>query len=286
MRIAAFAATLLTLAVVVPGCAKHDTAPGQIATRTAEATGAKGGKATGEAGEASESGGSPAATTERMVIKTATLTIESDDPDGAAVKARTVAEKANGFVVESEVQQWSEHANSVSLTLRVPSEKFDGTLDELRKLGDVGSETISGQDVTEEYLDVQAQLRNQKALESRFLELLSQAQTVADTLEVERELARVRTEIDRIEGRSKYLADQVNLSTIHFNANPTPTLAGRTTTIGSEIADAFGDSGEIIAVVIGGLIRFAAAMLPIGILAGLLGLGLRAIIRRRKSKTS
>jgi len=226
----------------------------------------------------------PQSLASRMVVKSATLVLESDDPVEAAARARSAVEEAGGFVVRSDVQPFNANANSVSLTLRVPSARFDSVLMELRKLGDVGSETISGKDVTEEFLDVQAQLRNHKALEARFLELLGQAGNLSETLEVERELARVRLEVDRIEGRSKFLRDQVDLSTIHFTANPTEALARSTPTLGREVSAALGDSGEIIALVVAGLIRFTAGMLPILILAAVVGFGLRAALRLRKAR--
>ena len=219
----------------------------------------------------------------RMVIKTGSLTLEHDDPESLNAQAQQLAEQLGGFVVASNVDEWDDNSNRVTLTLRVPAANFDSVLAALRDLGEVTSETVSGEDVTEEFMDLQAQLRNQRALETRFLALLAQAQTVSDTIEVERELARVRTEIERMEGRAKYLNDRVDMSTVSLTVNPTRTLSAHSTTIGSEVADALGDSGEIIAVVVGGLIRIAAGLLPIGVLLTMFGLAIRAAYRRRKA---
>lgn len=220
------------------------------------------------------------APSERMVIKNANLTIEHDAPQETSEKALAIVAANGGFVVDNTTQNYNESTH-VSMTLRIPSASFETTVQQLRELGEVRTEAITGEDVTEEFMDLQAQLRNQRALESRFVELLGQAATVAETIEVERELARVRTEVERLEGRSQFLNDRVSMSTIALEIRPTSSFGG-TTTIGKEVADAFGDAGEIIAVVIGGLIRMAAGLLPIGVALALLILVFRGISRRRK----
>jgi len=222
---------------------------------------------------------------QRMVIKTATMTIQSDEPEATAARARSLIEQSGGFVVQSDTQTYASNANQVSLTLRVPAEKFDATLQALRELGEPVNESIRGQDVTEEFVDVQAQLRNQTKLEARFLALLESAQTVAETLEIERELARVRTEIDRLEGRSKYLRDQVAMSTINLTVRPTPKLFDDGgPKLGEEIVEAFSDAADLVVIVIGGLIRVAGALLPIGVLLLLFAGAARWLWRRRRGK--
>ncbi len=267
--------TLLTvLILLVTGCSDRESAPmGSVSTTVPATTEASRG------GQASTRGTNPQ---ERMVIKTADVTIESDDPEASSASAQAFAAAAGGFVVQSNTHQWNQNANTVSLTLRIPAAQFEPIMAQARGLGSVKSENIAGQDVTEEFADLQAQMSNQRALEQRFRELLGQTQSVTEALEVERELARVRIEIDQLEGRAKFLSDQVALSTINLNINPSATLSGSTTTIRGEVSDAFADSGKIVAVVIGGIIRTGAALLPIMLILLLAAFSVRAALRRRK----
>lgn len=277
---------LLILALFAGACAKREQEPMVAADAPAPMRKSEAGGDPMAADGAETTSGKPGvAPQERMVIKTASVTIQSDAPEDAAAKARGIVESAGGFIVQSDTQSYGSNANQVTLVARVPAEKFDATLDQLRKLGKPTFESIRGEDVTEEYVDVQAQLRNQKQLEARFLALLETAQTVAETLEIERELARVRTEIDRLEGRSKFLRDQVAMSTINVTVQPAPKLFDdEGPKLGEEIVDAFSDAADLVVVVIGGLIRVAGALLPIGVLLALAGLVVRWLWRRRKSR--
>jgi hypothetical protein len=99
---------------------------------------------------------------------------------------------------------------------------------ELRKLGEVESENVTGEDVTEQYVDLQARLNNFKVVRDRLLKILDErAREVKDILEVERELARVGGEIESIEGRMKYLDRQVDLSTVTINFHEAQVVAAQ-----------------------------------------------------------
>ncbi len=105
--------------------------------------------------------------------------------------------------------------DTVTMTLRVPAEKFDETLNEIRKTSNrVIVETVKGEDVTEEFIDIEARLKTKKALEEQFLEIMKRSNSVEDALNVQRELAEVRGEIEQIEGRKRFLENQASLSTI------------------------------------------------------------------------
>src|SRR6202011_3293944 len=107
---------------------------------------------------------------------------------------------------------------------RVPASQFNASVEEIRHVGGdlskVRQEKISGQDVTEEYIDVEARIKTKKALEAQFLEIMKQAHKVSDALEVQSELANVRTDIERMEGRRRYLDNQSSLSTISVTLQP------------------------------------------------------------------
>src|SRR6185295_6582072 len=102
-------------------------------------------------------------------------------------------------------------------------------------------EKVSGQDVSEEYLDLEARIRSKKALETQFLEIMKQARKVSDALEVQGELADVRTEIERFEGRRRFLENQSTLSTITATLQmPAPLVVATTTGFSHSIKEAFG----------------------------------------------
>jgi hypothetical protein len=220
---------------------------------------------------------------ERKVIRSANISVSVDAPHDKTAEIEGVVETLGGFIVSSSLYGTSESGSS-SLTIRVPADGFHQALDRFRSLGDVRSETVSGKDVTEEFVDLKARLDVQRNLETRYLTLLSEATTIADTLAVEEELARVRTEIERMEGRKQFLQDQVAMSTIQLEV-VSPAQAHDDSALG-EIGEAFADSGEIAVAVVAGAIRVAAALIPIGLILGLLGFAvirLFSSIRDRKS---
>ncbi|HEV3475228.1 MAG TPA: DUF4349 domain-containing protein [Actinomycetota bacterium] len=154
----------------------------------------------------------PSADTE--VIKTADLEvdIEARGFRDAMDTAIQTAARHGGFVVTSVVQ--GTDAKRGSVTLRVPADSFEDALAELRDLGTVQRERISGEDVSQEFVDLEARQRNLEAQEVVLLRLFDEAVSVADTIRIQRELSGVQQQIEEIEGRLRYLRDQTALSTI------------------------------------------------------------------------
>src|SRR5207249_1938122 len=144
---------------------------------------------------------------ERKIIRDANLTIEVSSPADSQRKIFSVAEAHGGFVVTSEMtQQTSDDKSkpemSVNLVVRVPAADFDKAMDEIRAVASrVVQEKRTGKDVTEEFIDLEARMKNQKALEAQFLEIMKRAGKVEDALDVQTHLADVRTEIEKLEGR-------------------------------------------------------------------------------------
>ena len=135
----------------------------------------------------------------RKIIRDANLTIEVSSPADSQRKIFSVAEAHGGFVVTSEMtQQTSDDKSkpelSVNLIVRVPAAEFDRAMEEIRAVASrVVQEKRTGKDVTEEFIDLEARMKNQKALEAQFLEVMKRAGKVEDALEVQRQLADVRT---------------------------------------------------------------------------------------------
>jgi len=175
---------------------------------------------------------------------------------------------------------------TVTLSVRVPAAQFNQVMDEIRAVGArVIQEKVTGQDVTEEFMDLEARIKKQKALELQFLEIMKRAGKVDDALSVQRQLAEVRTEIEKLEGRRRFLENQSSLSTINVTLQP-PTQIVNATGFWYSVRSAFSDGVDVAAGIVLFLIRAIIGLLPIMVLivlpsALLLKLGLRVVRRRR-----
>jgi hypothetical protein len=225
---------------------------------------------------------------DRKIIRNGELTLETESPTEGLRKIAAAAESHGGFVMTSEFKQnavpaGAKPSQSVTVVARVPASEFASALEQIRNAGDrVVQEKISGQDVSEEYLDVEARLRNKKALEGQFLEIMKQARKVEDALDVQNQLADVRTEIERLEGRRRFLENQAALSTITTTLQmPQPIIAATTTGFGTTIKRAFGDAVDTAASIVLFVIQAAIILVPITVFFGLPGWLVWRVLRRR-----
>jgi len=154
---------------------------------------------------------------DRMIIRTANMQLVVDDVRDTMDKITDLSENLGGFVVAS--SSWKEGERVVGqITVRVPSSDFNYAMGVLRSLAvEVNSETTSAQDVTEEYVDLEATLRNLEATETQLLKLMAQAVKVEDILNVQRELSRVQQDIERTKGRMQYLERTSAMSLIQVS---------------------------------------------------------------------
>jgi hypothetical protein len=156
----------------------------------------------------------------RKIVKTADLGLRSKEVRQSAARAQQVAATAGGTVLSSQVYR-SDDSVTADLVLSVPSEEFERVLDELRSLGEkVTTDSISGQDVTEEYVDLESRERNLRATEESLLRLYDRAENVEEALSIQRELTTVRGEIELVQGRIKYLDQRSAYSQITLNIQP------------------------------------------------------------------
>jgi hypothetical protein len=225
---------------------------------------------------------------DRKIIRNAELTIETDTPTDNLRKITSIAEGQGGFVVTSEFKQndggpQTKPTQTVTVVARVPSSQFSEALAQIRAVGGrVIQEKVSGQDVSEEYLDLEARIRSKKALETQFLEIMKQAKKVSDALEVQSQLADVRTEIERLEGRRRFLENQSALSTITATLQmPAPLVAATTTGFGYSIKQAFGDAVDTAASIILFLIQAVIVLIPVALLVVLPVWLVWRVLRRR-----
>jgi len=158
------------------------------------------------------------AETEKKVIKNGNLTLKVDSANNAAQKITEIAKNNKGEVSSSSFYQSANNVKSGSMEVKVPVADFDKAFAEIKKVASlVVRESTSGQDVTEQYIDLQAQLKNRQAEEQSFVKILNQAQKIQDVLDVTAELARVRGNIEQLQVRIKYLESQTDMSTISIN---------------------------------------------------------------------
>jgi hypothetical protein len=232
--------------------------------------------------------------TQRLVIRNADMTIVVTDPVQSSQDIGSMAEEMGGFIVNSYVRQAtfddSVIADRASITIRVPAEQLDEAMNRIRDTAiEVQSENVSGQDVTEEFTDLQSRLRHLEAVEAELLEIMQAAVRTEDVLNVFEQLQRIREETEIIKGRMQYLSESARLSSISIELLPDvvtqPLQIGRWEPQGTakaaikSLIDALQFLGAF-------LIRFLLLYLPVGLLIivplWLLYRGYRRIRPRKK----
>jgi uncharacterized protein DUF4349 len=212
----------------------------------------------------------------RLIIRTGQASIEVDSLEPAMAELRHIVQRAGGFVADAAVQSGGNQLRSATLELKVPAPRFDELTQGLEPLGKLQFVNVSAEDVSEEFVDLTARVANGRRLEDRLIELLrTRTGKLQDVLSVERELARVREEIERMEGRLRFLKTSAQLSTLSVNLHePAPIVAshpGR-----SVIGEAFKTAWRNFVGVLAGAIASLGFVVPIVILGwGALILGKR-----------
>ena len=225
---------------------------------------------------------------DRKIIRDANLTIEVNSTTEAQQRVRSIAEGYGGFVVASEAKQHenvdpAKRTMDIKLVIRVPSAQFNSALEQIEKLAsNIPQHNVSSQDVTEEFIDLEARIKTQKALELQFLEIMKQANKVADALEVQRQISEVRNEIEKLEGRKRFLENRSSLSTITVNIQtPTPIVVSASG-FGHTVREAISESVDMASGIVLFFVRFVIVMFPVFLLV-VLPLGLVALYFRRRA---
>jgi hypothetical protein len=211
----------------------------------------------------------------RTVIRSGSMELEVESVGMIFDRIRQVAEGHGGFVADSTFGGSAER-QFAALTLRVPAERFGQLVEDLRGLAvEVRQISTSSQDITEEFSDLQATIRNLTAVEGQYLSLLSEAQGIGEILQVQDRLNQVRLQIDRTQGRINLLENLSSMATLHVML--TPVSAGTTgpdgTGIGQAIRDAWQSSLETVEAIASAVV-FAVVwswwLLPIAALGALM----------------
>lgn len=161
---------------------------------------------------------------DRMIIRNATVSIRAKEVEKSINELRALATEKNGTVFQANTSSRGEGTNDIygSIVIQVPATTFDDVLGRIRKLNGVrvDNENVTSQDVTEEFVDVQARAKNLKVTEEELQRLLAKATNVTEVMNVQRELTTVRGEIERLQGRMNYLEKRAAMSTITINVSP------------------------------------------------------------------
>ncbi len=215
----------------------------------------------------------------QMIIRTGQVIIEVDSLDRAIRMVGEAAIASGGFLANTSIQTGQNAPRTATLEVKVPADRYQGTVDRLSAIGKVTSATTTAQDVGEEFVDVSARVSNAKKLEDRLLNLLAtRTGKLDDVLAVERELARVREEIERYEGRIRYLKAQVSISTITITVfEPGPLVGSPGENV---LVRAFKESWRNFVAVIASGIALAGGLIPLVVLGIVALVVLRAVWRR------
>jgi len=221
----------------------------------------------------------------RMIIRSGTMSIEADNFNDTELKVKQIVNGVNGYVTNSTSQLNASGKKQGSITIRVASVKFDELISQLAGIGKVMNQNISGKDVTEEFMDAEARLKTQRELEARLLKLLGEkTSTLSAIVEVEQKLAAVRENIEKTEGRMRYLKDQAAYSTLTVSVYEPAML---TTSSGGGF---FYELGESISrgltgftKVLSGIITFIIALSPVVALVLLILYFVRRHFKKRKA---
>jgi hypothetical protein len=221
--------------------------------------------------------GSGIAGIETKIIRTAFLTVEVKDVPGSVELLKNLSSQKGGYVSSTNIQKNYNNRLSGSVILRIPAAEFENTLTGVRTIGIVRSISTQGQDVTEEYVDLQAQKISYQNQLTQYNEIMKKAVKVEDVITVQQQIDRVQTDLNRLEGRLKYLDSRIDFSTITVNLQEPEPVGGETghTFISTINAGITGFFGMIDAIVI---ILFT--LLPLIIIGG----AGYAIYRWRKSR--
>jgi Domain of unknown function (DUF4349) len=203
-----------------------------------------------------------------MIIRTGTASIEVDSLEAGLAGLRRLTAQVGGFVANTSLQSGREQLQQATLEIKVPAQRFDELTSGLQPLGRVEFVNVTAEDVGEEFVDITARVANGHRLEERLVDLLAtRTGRLQDVLAVERELARVREEIERHEGRLRYLRTRAAMSTLAVTLHEARPIVGDHPGY-SVIGEAFRQAWRNCVQLVAGLIAAMGILVPVAVLAG------------------
>ncbi|MET3698282.1 DUF4349 domain-containing protein [Bacillus oleivorans] len=207
-------------------------------------------------------------TSERMVMYNAWMNLAVADVEEAISLVEDKTSTLKGYVVQSSTYEQDEKMYG-TMSVRIPSEQLNSFIDEMGAISEkVIQKSIEGEDVTEEYVDLESRMRAKQAVESRLLDLLNRAETTDDLLKISEDLARVQEEIEQIEGRKQYLENrtdfaQVSLEIEDASVHVPAITKGEELQTGSKIKQAFMNSINLLVSFFSGVLVFLIGYSPL-----------------------
>ncbi len=223
---------------------------------------------------------SPSPQDEQKIIKTAHLAFETKDVEATHKKILQLASQYKGLV-QNDNSGKDYNRIYKNMTVRIPTENFQQFIDGISEgVAYFDQKDISRQDVSEEFVDLEARLKAKRVLEERYLELLKKANKVEEMLQIERELSNIREEIEAKQGRLQYLQSQVSMSTVNIEFYKTTAETGITQSYGQKMKNALQGGWNGISVFFLGILY----LWPLFLVAIIVVIILRIFLKKRKPK--
>lgn len=226
----------------------------------------------------------------RKIIVTASMGLDVQDLGKSIRQAEALADASGGYIESSGITTLGDASRQASLVLRVPVEAFDKVMADLRKIAaGVSDESISRADVTMEYVDIEARLKNMQEHENALRTMWAKAKDVEDLIKIEGELARVQGEIESLTAQKKVMDNQIQLATINLSmteeASSVPSNP-KGDSLAKQAMNAFTSSISLIKYSAGWLVIAFAGLFPLLLLAAVIILVIHYLIKGKKTKAN
>ena len=234
--------------------------------------------------------GAPLPQPDRKIVKNATITLEVQDVSGALNQVTLLSSQYGGYVVSSRSWYVQDYPHA-AYDFAVPVERFEEVLEQVRHLGKVLDEQTSGQDVTDQYVDLEARIRNQEATAERIRGFLDQTRTVDEALKVNQQLAQVEEQLEQLKGQRNALGQRAAFSTLNVEFSPAiPNAAAKLSGVWSPLgtlAQATDALAAILRVLVDIVIWVVVLSLPFILVGGVIflvgRLGWRLLTKRKRA---
>lgn len=216
--------------------------------------------------------------TEQKLIKNGAISFETKSLKETKAFLQQTISKYKGYISNEQIQDYKTNPTEI-LTIRVPNASFDKLINDIgSQVGEFDSKQINIEDVTAEFVDIEARLKNKKQLEGKYQELLARAGNMADILKIEKEISIIREEIESTEGRLRYLSNQVGFSTLNITYYECKATAGFH--FGGKMRNALQDGGMGFLWFLIGLTR----LWPVWLIASLVCYTIYKVVKRRQKR--
>jgi hypothetical protein len=200
------------------------------------------------------------------IIKTASITLEVKDVPGSVESLKAIAAAKGGYLSSTNTQKNYNNQLTGTVVIRIPQAEFDNALTGVKALGTVKSVSTQGEDVTEEYVDLQAQKTSYQNQLAQYNEIMKKAVRVSDVIEIQAQIDNVQTNLNRLEGRLKYLNSRIDLSTITVYLQEPEPVGGDS---GHNFATAINEGISAFFGMIDAIIVLFFMLLPLAVLFGI-----------------